>query len=1013
MTRRLPATRLKRTALAVILTSVVCGAAAQSTTGSVYGNVPSAAGATVVVQSDTGLRRSATVDANGRYALGSLPVGRYSVTLQRDGQVVDKRDNVQLIVGAGTEVSFGSSAAAGGGDATNLGTVNVTAANMPKIDVSNTISRSVITSEQLDVLPLGRSAEAIALLAPGVVGGSGAFSNGSRSALSFGGSSVSENSYYINGYNATNPLNNLGGVSLPYGSIDQQETFTGGYGASYGRSTGGVINQLGKRGTNEWHFGVQTTWQPDSLAESPRDIKYPDHALPEGYELSDPTLPGTLYRSRRGDKATRTTYSAYVSGPLIEDRLFIHLAGEQDKSDGVSTGSIESAQQSRSHYTIDTPKFYGKVDWNINDSNTLEYTRIQNTDRYDAYYRDFDYQTRTEGERTGTFANTTKLKDTYDVFKFTSYLTDDLTLSALWGRSKQDNLDSNPLSSGNAYISGANSQDPSITGGTPIRNDQPAINDKAANAGSTTRGLRVDLQYRIGDHEITGGIDNMTFQGNNEGEAMTGPGYAWIYSRIAPDSSPSPGFGIAPPGGDGYLVQKYIYSTTTSMSLKQKAYYLEDRWQVTPDWLLTLGVRNDKFTNYNSAAVAYVESGDQWAPRLGAAWDVFGDSSLKVFANLGRYYLALPNSVAVRGASASTYTREYFTYSGIDANGNPTGLAALGPGPVSSNNEYGQTPDPRGVAPSDLKSQYQDELILGFEKTLGASWNSGAKVTYRRLQTAIDDTCDSDRIYEKLDAMGVDASTLEVPGCVIFNPGKTNTFLVKNNDGSGYVPVSMSAADWGLGSNKAKRDYVAVDLFIEHPMSNNWYGRVDYTWSRNFGNTEGQVKSDIGQDDVSKTQDWDSSYLMEYAGGYLANDRRHQLKGYGAYQFTPEWTASATLRVMSGAPKSCLGYYGADQSDPVTYGSAYHYCNGSPSRPGDAGRQPWTTRVDLGVMYRPAFAEHRLGFGLDVFNVFNQRRQLQSDATYQEGPNTIANLYGIGTYFTAPRSVRLTASYDF
>lgn len=1001
------AASLKRTSIVVALMSIIGAASAQSTTGSLYGSAPGAAGASIIVESDSGLKRTVEVNANGRYSLGSLPVGRYTVTLQRDGKVVQQRDNVQLKVGAGTDVSFAEAAA------TTLETVTVTAAQLPRIDVTNTVSRSVITSEQLDVLPLGRSAEAIALLAPGVVAGSGAFLNGSRSSLSFGGASVTENAYYLNGFNATNPLNNIGGVSLPYGSIDQQETFTGGYGASYGRSTGGVINQLGKRGTNQWRFGVQTTWQPAALAESPRDILYPDRALPAGYELEDPTLPGSLYRSRRGDGADRTTYSGYVSGPLIEDRLFVHVAGEVDKSSGVLTNSIESAQQVKRHYTIDAPKFYGKIDWNINDSNTLEYTRIQNTDRYDAYHRSYDYATRSEGERTGTFANTTKLKDNYDIFKFTSYLSDDLTLSALWGRSSQRNLDANPLDSSNPFISGANSQDPAITGGRPIRNDQVAVNDKASNAGSSTRGLRVDLQYRIGDHELTAGIDNMTFNASNEGQAMTGPGHAWIYSRIAPGSSPAPGFGITPPGGDGYFVQKYIFSTTTSMSLQQKAYYLEDRWQVTPDWLLTLGLRNDKFTNYNSAGAAYVESGDQWAPRLGAAWDVFGDSSLKVFANLGRYYLALPNSVAIRGASASTYTREYFTYSGIDANGNPTGLTALGPGPVSSNNEYGQTPDPRSVAPSDLKSQFQDELILGFEKTLGDSWNSGAKATYRRLQTAIDDTCDAGRISDKLDAMGVDSSALDLPGCVIFNPGKTNTFLVKKRDGSGYVPVSMSGADWGLGGQKAKRDYVAVDLFVEHPMRNNWYGRVDYTWSRNFGNTEGQVKSDLGQTDVSKTQDWDSSYLMEYAGGYLANDRRHQLKGYGAYQLTDEWTASATLRVMSGAPKTCLGFYGADESDPSNYKSSYHYCNGSPSRPGDAGRQPWTARLDLGVMYRPAFAQKQLAFGLDVFNVLNQRRALQSEARYQKGPYTVSNIYGVGTYFTAPRSVRLTASYDF
>jgi outer membrane receptor protein involved in Fe transport len=153
---------------------------------------------------------------------------------------------------------------------------------------------------------------------------------------------------------------------------------------------------------------------------------------------------------------------------------------------------------------------------------------------------------------------------------------------------------------------------------------------------------------------------------------------------------------------------------------------------------------------------------------------------------------------------------------------------------------------------------------------------------------------------------------------------------------------------------------------------------------------------------------------MEYAGGYMANDRRHQLKGYGAYQFNDEWTASATVRIMSGMPKSCLGYYGEGHTDPLNgYGSSYHYCDGKPSRPGDAGRQPWTKKIDLGVMYRPAFADHKLAFGLDVFNVLNELKPVQTDAQFESGPYTISNTYGMGTYYTEPRYVRLSASYDF
>lgn len=285
---------LKRTALAVVLGACLANGAvyAQSTTGSIYGSAPSEAGSTIVVQSDTGLSRTIAIDANGRYNLGSLPVGAYTVTLKRGDQVVDTRKNVQLRVGSGTEVSFAGAAASGSADATTLGAITVTAANAPKIDVSSTSSRSVITSEQLATLPLGRSAEAIALLAPGAISGSGAFNNGSRSTISFGGAGVTENAYYINGVNVTNPFNNLGGLSLPYGAIDQQETYTGGYSAKYGRSTGGVISQVGKRGTNEWHFGAQAVWEPKSLASSRGDAWYPNSTLPADYGYEDDQLPG-------------------------------------------------------------------------------------------------------------------------------------------------------------------------------------------------------------------------------------------------------------------------------------------------------------------------------------------------------------------------------------------------------------------------------------------------------------------------------------------------------------------------------------------------------------------------------------------------------------------------------------------------------------------------------------------------------------------------------------------------
>lgn len=222
-----------RSALSIALGMCVAGGAyAQSTTGSIHGSAPE--GATVVIKNNSGFSRSVTVDASGRYSVGSLPVGNYVVTAKQDGETVGSH-SVPVRVGGGAEVSFGDAEA-------EMEMVTVVGGELrPAIDVSSTDTRVVLTAEQLERLPMGRSAENIALLAPGVnAGASGYFGN----MVSFGGAGVSENAYYINGFLANDPLSNLGGFSLPYASISQQETFTGGYGSKYGRSSGGVINQV-------------------------------------------------------------------------------------------------------------------------------------------------------------------------------------------------------------------------------------------------------------------------------------------------------------------------------------------------------------------------------------------------------------------------------------------------------------------------------------------------------------------------------------------------------------------------------------------------------------------------------------------------------------------------------------------------------------------------------------------------------------------------------------------------
>ena len=110
---------------------------------------------------------------------------------------------------------------------------------------------------------------------------------------------------------------------------------------------------------------------------------------------------------------------------------------------------------------------------------------------------------------------------------------------------------------------------------------------------------------------------------------------------------------------------------------------------------------------------------------------------------------------------------------------------------------------PEQVTAANLKAQYQDEYILGFDKALGADWIYGAKATYRQLKTAIDDECSPDKIATKMAATGLNPddysdSLYGAAYCRLINPGLTNDMIVAKNDGSGYATVHHDPAGLGL-----------------------------------------------------------------------------------------------------------------------------------------------------------------------------------------------------------------------
>lgn len=991
--------RLRRTALAIGLAlSLVGGSAiAQSrSAGAVFGTAEADSKITIV-STDTGLTRTITADAKGRYRASELPLGNYTVTAARgDGQAIGVPHNVKVGAG-GTEVDFTASAQ-------ELGAVTVTATSLPAIDVSRVDTFTELSSTILNNVPVARDITQAAILAPSVIPADSRYGN----SVSFGGSAASENAYYINGYPVTNALTNIGSTTLPFDAIESEQVITGGYSARYGRSTGGVVNISTKSGSNQWKGGALVTWTPESLRSDRKDIYYQqDNGAPNA---------GKIYWNQSKFESNPLTYGAYVSGPLIKDRLFIYATGEWEQDTFNQNQSVTAA--SRTAWISDkdkNPRWLTKIDWNINDSNILEFTGISDKTGTDRSRYSFDKTNLTHGtQKNGGY----RYKDGGETYigKYTGYLTSDLTLSAMYGTQKV------------LHYSAPFGYDPTqvnIVDNRPITNKvtglQPYTTLDDPEAYDKTDGYRVDLEWRVGDHDLSIGYD----VSNSESEAgtvMSGPRYAWFYAHTEGGDIPTSGGLTTAPNSD--YVYKYIFENGGTFKVEQKAYYLEDRWQLTDRWLLSLGVRNDSFTNYNSDGVEYVSQKNQWAPRLGFTWDVMGDSSLKVYGNAGRYFLAMPLNVAVRGASGSTYTTEFFSFTGIDpTTGVPTGLTALGNGPYSSNNEFGQAPDPRTVAAKNLKSHYQDEMILGMQQALGSSWNWGARLQYRDLKSAIDDQCDNRPMlkYMAEHNIEVDPDYSYSPDCRLFNPGANNVMLLDLPDAAGsseLVAVPYSKQDMGV---YLKRKYIGLDLSLEHPFDGKWFGRIDYTISHNYGNDEGQLDSDIGQGDVSQTVLFDHKELMAYGGGNLPNDRRHVLKAYGFYQFTPEWQVGGTLVARTGRPRSCLGYLPADSAEysefwanNLDYGRYYHYCDGKAVPRGSMGRLPFDAQLSVNAAYIPNWADGKLKMSVDVFNILNRQVAQNVEERGELGGQGVKadSRYRVLSY-DAPRSVRFTVRYDF
>jgi hypothetical protein len=1020
---------LRKSALSLALGMCLAGGAqAQSnSTGSIAGQTD--AGASVTIENPaTGFRREVTAGADGSYRVGSLPTGSYKVTTK--GQT---RDVAVTIGGTGV------------GSTTNLSAIDVKGGGIINaIDVSSVESTTILTAEQIAKIPVPRNITGVALLAPGTVRGDAAFGN----LASFGGGAVSENAYFVNGFNITNSFKNLNFGQVPFEAIAEQQVKTGGYGAEFGRSTGGVINLVTKRGTNEFHAGGNVFFSPSALrSENPNvysngglQVVTGDDPAIAGVQtlVTSTNVPSTLLADNsRDDGGNNATTSVWASGALIQDRLFAYALLQYGRVTGNQNyGGVGAATSTA--ISNKSPTWVVKLDWNINDSNLLELTAFSDKTKTETGV--FSVVPGTNGLGRGASRGTIfdETGGASYSLKYTGYLTDNFTLSSLIGNGKSSRSNYGITAGGVRQEYNGNI---GFAGGCPVITDirtgvatgaVPRIRgcDFIGTLGSPKsederKQFRVDAEWQLGDHLLRFGYDADQFN-SFDAESIEG-GVQWRYQ-----GTPA-----------SLAVRKRIFQTGANVEVDSKAFYVEDRWQVSDNFLAYMGLRWDSFKNKNGQGQEFISINNQFGPRLGFSWDVNGDGKLKVFGNAGRYALPLTATVAVRGASASLFSSQTGTYISVDpVTGAPIGF--VGGGVQYLNNEFGVAKNPKGIASENIEPMYQDEYILGAQAQLTDHISGGVRGIYRDLKRAIDDQCDYRPVLDWAASNGYDVSDpfssppatpdgavhVYNPGfafCHLYNPGSDGIFNV-DVDGNGMFEKVTIPGDV-LGP-KAKRTYKALEFFAEGQWDK-FFVQGSYTWSQSKGNTEGGVKSDIGQDDTGTTQDFDYPELTLGTDGFLPNDRRHSFKLFGNYEVNDEWSIGANVLVQSGRPINCFGIRG---NDPVGYGASYLSCgqagawvlnsagtarlvdNGSTVIPrGTSGRTPWTRSLDLNVAYSPSWAEGKLTFKADVFNVFDEHGTTAVSEAGEDGVGNplTATSYRTPLSFQAPRSFRFMIQYDY
>jgi len=1013
--------------LAIFALLALVGAAglyAQETTAEVTGVVAdeegtALPGATVEAVSPSLIGKATAIsDAAGRYRLRALVPGTYKVTFMLQGFATKIQENVLLRTGQVLTLNMRMTQAA------LEETVTVTAAS-PLIDVKRSSTATNITKEVFSRLPVGRNFTNLVTLAPSV--NNEAWLGG----ISVDGASGSENMFFVDGTDITDMYTGGNTLNVRLEHLEEVQVKQSGYEAEFGGSMGGVINVITRSGGNEFHGEATFYIDGSTFDGTPREslrLNPLDSTQYEYYNPGEKRSPGLWNRYEFGlniggyvMKDKLWFYGGFMPTIMKQDRETIFIIGGVTKTfdrtqywprmQAKITAQPLSNLRLSASYANDTWKWSHLLPADSDPPENDPLAAFSTYDEFGRYTPDMTFSFRAD-----YIANPNLFFSGTAGYYYTNQ-----------GIGSSFSTDKNiyrMVASNMTLASGAWATYP-----TELRRpggwwSYPSGEMWNTQKNEQTRlGVTADATYYLdlaGEHAWKVGFQFAQIrQDVNE---LSWGDYLLLYpNRTYYDHN-----GGANKGTYGYFQVRGTgpqdYGTRAKIHSNRYALYIQDSWTIGKKLTLNFGLRAEQESIPSMAtATEAAEYGvpenftpikfnftDKLAPRLGLSYDLFGDSSLKIFASWGIFYDVMKLEMAEGSFGGFAWKSQYYKWESPD-------WSQLTYPYTAGGNVFIEEMDWRipswDTVEEGLKPMSQVEYVLGAEKQMWENFSFKVRGVYKHLIRTIED-------------VGIMTDLGEM--YYIANPGSdwVNSKLDPN-----YLPCPT-----------AKRDYYAADFAVEKRYSQNWLGGFSYTWSRLWGNYSGLASSDeFGRmsPNVNRYFDlWFLSYDQQgkETVGLLPTDRTHQLKLWGSYVLPFGLTVGLNAIAMSGTPVTTEFYQGGVQGYyPLNRG---FYMDGFGGPIVEGKRTPFLYRMDLFVQYDlKLFGKYTLQFNANVTNIFNFKIAQRVFSTvnqtniYMDDDDLLAgydfwqviqtnNLtldprYGQNTTFTAPWAARLGVKFIF